>query len=103
MANDNGYILTAMDWRGMSKFDLPVVVKVMLGEPNLFGAIRDNMIQGYANKLALQHFSAKHLLEMDWLRFEGSKIPLWHYRKIPTRVFYGISQGGILGEWIHQT
>ena len=97
MANDNGYILTAMDWRGMSKFDLPVVMKVMLGKPNLFGAICDNIVQGFANKLALQHFSANHLLKMDWLMFEHSKIPLWHYGKTPARVFYGISQGGILG------
>ena len=28
MANDNGYILMAMDWRGMSRSDLPVVIKV---------------------------------------------------------------------------
>ena len=24
MANENGYILTAMDWRGMSVYDLPI-------------------------------------------------------------------------------
>jgi hypothetical protein len=97
MANDHGYILTAMDWRGMSTFDLPVVIKVMIGKPNMFEAVRDNLIQGYANKLALQHFTARHLLDMEWLQFERSDIPRLDYDHPPTRVFYGISQGGILG------
>jgi hypothetical protein len=94
MANDNGYILIAMDWRGMSAFDLPIMIKTLIATPGLFQAVRDNLIQGYANKLAFQHFARHGML--DWLRFEGSVIPTLD-QKPPASVFYGISQGGILG------
>eukprot|EP00980_Cylindrotheca_fusiformis_P007203 scaffold1525_cov142-Cylindrotheca_fusiformis.AAC.3 len=95
MANDNGYIVMAMDWRGMSLFDLPIVIKTLIGNPNQFQSVRDNLIQGYAEKLALQHFARNGML--DWLK----SINRVHYRtkddKPPASVFYGISQGGILG------
>jgi len=99
MANRNGYILTAMDWRGMSQFDFPIVARTMLTDPSLFEAIRDSLIQGYANKFALQHFIQNGMLEMPWLQFpkRGSgpqTIP--HDAGTPS-MFYGISQGGILG------
>ena len=86
----------AMDWRGMSSFDLPMVIKVLIGNPNLFQAVRDNLIQGFANKLCLQHFSQNGMLELDAFKFDSRSIPLKN-RGIPTSVFYGISQGGILG------
>jgi hypothetical protein len=107
MAHDQGYIITAMDWRGMSRFDVLVVAKVLLSAPRLFQSVRDNLIQGYVNKLALQHFSRHSMLAMDWFVFDakekrsnGTSAP----RTVPTLnnstpafVFYGISQGGILG------
>ena len=85
-----------MDWRGMSSYDLLVVIKTLIGTPRLFQAVRDNLIQGYANKFALQHFSQNGMLEMGWLEFEGSRLPTFQDRP-PVSVFYGISQGGILG------
>ena len=96
MAHNNGYITMAMDWRGMSSFDLPVVIKVLIGNPNLFQAVRDNLIQGFANKLCLQHFSQNGMLDLDAFKFDGRRIPVKDRGK-PTSVFYGISQGGILG------
>ena len=102
MAHENGYIITAMDWRGMSIFDLPMVVKVLLSKPHLFQAVRDNLIQAYANKFALQHFSQNSLLSMEWLSFRleadstTNPIPTFQGRP-PVFVFYGISLGGILG------
>ncbi|KAL3940751.1 MAG: hypothetical protein SGBAC_004758 [Bacillariaceae sp.] len=94
MAHDNGYLLMAMDWRGMSLFDLPVVIKVLIGNPSQFQSVRDNLIQGYAEKLALQHFARNGML--DWLTIDGTKLPTVEGKQ-PTSVFYGISQGGILG------
>lgn len=94
MANDNGYLLFSMDWRGMSAFDLPVVIKTLIGNPNLFRSVRDNLIQGMANKFAFQHFCRNGLLK--WLRIGGSTLPTFR-QEPPTSVFYGISQGGILG------
>lgn len=94
MAHDNGYLLMAMDWRGMSLFDFPVVVKTLIGNPTHFQSIRDNLIQGYAEKLALQHFARHGMLE--WLSIDGKKLPTVDDKQ-PASVFYGISQGGILG------
>jgi hypothetical protein len=36
MAHDEGYLIMAMDWRGMSVYDLPVVAKILLFQPSLF-------------------------------------------------------------------
>jgi hypothetical protein len=106
MAHDEGYVITAMDWRGMSSYDLLMVVKVLISMPRLFQAVRDNLIQGYACKYALQHFSRHALLSVDWLTFQhpGNRTSLAAPKSVPTldnklpaHVFYGISQGGILG------
>jgi len=101
MANTNGFIITAMDWRGMSSFDLLMVIKVLMSTPKTFEGVRDNLIQGYANKLALQHFTRHGLLDSDWVQFKtgfNQKHPVPLHRGLhPTSVFYGISQGGILG------
>jgi hypothetical protein len=86
MANENGYLLMAMDWRGMSTFDLPVVIKTLIGNPGLFQAVRDNLIQGYSEKLALQHFSRNGMF--DWLKIDGVVIPT-EKNDQPASVFYG--------------
>jgi hypothetical protein len=103
IANDEGYAIIACDWRGMSAFDLLVVAKVLLSTPRLFQGVRDNLIQGYANKYALQHFTRNGMLSMDWFSFqsdqEGSRAmptPTLD-EKPPVTIFYGNSQGGILG------
>jgi hypothetical protein len=101
MATSNGYIITAMDWRGMSSFDLLMVIKVLMSTPRTFEAVRDNLIQGYASKLALQHFTRHGLLDSDWVQFktgfnQDHPVPLYQGSQ-PASIFYGISQGGILG------
>jgi len=102
MANDQGYLIVAMDWRGMSIFDLPVVIKTLTSTPRLFQAIRDNLIQGYANKLAMLHFARNGMLESEWLHFHDSfsgkgRLPQMKPMDLLPQVFYGNSQGGILG------
>lgn len=94
MANRNGYLLFSMDWRGMSAFDLPIIIKTLVGSPNLFKSVRDNLIQGLANKFAFQHFCRHGLL--TWLRIGGKTLPTLN-NDHPPSIFYGISQGGILG------
>lgn len=92
-----------MDWRGMSSFDLLTMVKVLMSIPKTFEAVRDNLIQGYANKLALQHFTRHGLLDTDWVKFKTGvtakdhAITLHSNGTRPVSVFYGVSQGGILG------
>lgn len=113
MADRNGFVLTAMDWRGMSKFDYPLILQTMLSKPSNFESIRDNLIQGYTNKYAFQHFSQNGMLEREWFQFsnsDSSKVfsipqdivakPISNQTQgeasLPS-LFYGISQGGILG------
>ncbi|KAG7344243.1 hypothetical protein IV203_022251 [Nitzschia inconspicua] len=96
MANDNGYLMMAMDWRGMSSYDLPIVIKTLIGTPDLFQAVRDNLIQGYVNKLCLQHFSQNGMLDLDAFKFDGNAMSTVD-DAAPASIFYGISQGGILG------
>jgi hypothetical protein len=109
IAEQSGWIFVAMDWRGMSNYDFPVVARTMLSDPSLFESVRDNLIQGYANKLALQHFVQNGMLDMDWLKFNDidgnlQSIPR-SFQSLDDRTdtdrvrtaFYGISQGGILG------
>ena len=109
MAHDNGYIIVAMDWRGMSKYDLPLIARTMISEPSLFESVRDNLIQGYANKFVLQHFIHNGMLEKEWFQFQTSEasdltIPRLIANEssdlinneIPS-VFWGLSQGGVLG------
>lgn len=96
MAEENGYINMAMDWRGMSIFDLPVVIKTLIGKPDQFQSVRDNLIQGFADKLCLQHFSQNGMLDLDVFHFDGKPIP-WLGQTQPVSAYYGISQGGILG------
>eukprot|EP00980_Cylindrotheca_fusiformis_P008960 scaffold1912_cov135-Cylindrotheca_fusiformis.AAC.7 len=100
VAEDQGYLVLAMDWRGMSSFDIPVMMKALLADPALIEATRDNMMQGYICRLAMQHFARNGLLTRSWLSFthDGTvhNIPT-HRTKHPTSVFYGNSQGGILG------
>ena len=76
--------------------DLPIIIKTLIGTPRLFEAVRDNLIQGYANKFTLQHFIQNGMLFEDWFKFENSYLQTWH-GGAPAQVYYGISQGGILG------
>jgi len=101
LANREGYVVIAMDWRGMSNLDLLVVIKVLMAQPSLFQAVRDNLIQGFGCKYALLVFAKRALLTMPWFLFEsddGSQKAIPNYSGVsPTIAFYGISQGGILG------
>ena len=103
MAQNEGYVLMAMDWRGMSTYDLLLVVKILISKPHQFESVRDNIIQGYGCKYAMQHFARHALLSMDWFKFSISPVDnTLHLVKTydndpPANVFYGISQGGILG------
>lgn len=104
IANNEGYLIMAIDWRGMSAYDLLNVIKTLISTPEQAQALRDNIIQGYASKYALQSFARTTLLSMDWLRFKVPNQEVPTYKAIPTLdqknpsfVFYGVSQGGILG------
>jgi len=91
-ANSEGYILLASDWRGMCRKDLPVLMRTLLATPESLLSVRDNIVQGFANKLHIQHFCRTRLL--DFINENGINLLV---EKTPTYAFYGVSQGGILG------
>ena len=96
VANEEGYILFASNWRGMSYLDLTLIIRAFVAEPNLLDSVQANIMQGYGNKAAIQHFVRNSLLDMSFMKFDGKPIRLNEERD--TRyLFYGISQGGILG------
>jgi hypothetical protein len=88
---------------GECSYDLLVVAKVLMSTPRLFQSIRGNLIQGYANKCALQHLTRNGMLSMDWFRFQldqkgSTSMPTPTLDdKYPATIFYGNSEGGILG------
>jgi len=96
MADENGYLLIAADWRGMSMFDLPIIARVLLADPSLFQATLDNLIQGYASMLCMLHYTQTSMLTElpSFLHFNGQPVPVDPDFEV---TFYGISQGGILG------
>ncbi len=95
LAEAQGYILFASNWRGMSHLDLGLLLRSFVAEPNVLQSIQANIMQGYGSKAAIQHFARTSLLTRDFMRtnFELSGLDQSHVRY----VFYGISQGGILG------
>lgn len=94
MSHEEGYIFISSNWRGMSIFDIPVIVKAFAGDPNIVNNIRDNIIQGYGFKAGVQHFCKYELLNMDFMKFNRDSIIDTQPHRM---IFYGISQGGILG------
>ena len=90
-ANEEGYIMMATDWRGMSRLDLMVVQKTFLADPSLLDSIQANVMQGFGFKASIQHFVETKLLAKEFLNLEARKDKKVRY------VFWGISQGGILG------
>ena len=53
IANRNGYVMTACDWWGMSKYDVPVIVEMMAMDISDFVIIPDRLTQGMVNALLL--------------------------------------------------
>ena len=83
----------------MSNFDLVVVLKTLIGNPNNFQATRDNLIQGYINKLAFQHFAQNGMLDQWFMKYDnGTPIPTLDDQP-PASVFYGISQGTLSNDF----
>ena len=92
IANEEGYVYIATNWRGMSFLDLGVIVRALVAQPHIFESVKDNIIQGYGYKAAVQHFVKNDLLKMDFMKFNENSIML--EEDTPLRyLFHGISQG----------
>ena len=76
-------------------FDIPEIVKAFASDTNLLTSYRDNIIQGFGFKAGIAHFCKYGLLNMDFMKL-GNKIIRGHDNH-PRMIYYGVSQGGILG------
>ena len=98
MANDEGYIITSMDFRGMTRSDLPTMLKALVSNSELFRSTRDNVIQGYAARIVMNRFAREGLWRTGWVSFRGGQGNLVEPGLVePAYVFYGNSMGGLLG------
>jgi hypothetical protein len=106
-ANEEQYIILAMDCRGFSSFDYPLVIKVLLGAPHLTQSLRDHAIQGFVSRMVLHEFARSGMLDCEWMQFTETQADnnvrkqLHPLPKSPdikiTHAYYGISMGGIFG------
>mmetsp|Transcript_84014 Transcript_84014/g.237921 ORF Transcript_84014/g.237921 Transcript_84014/m.237921 type:complete len:753 (+) Transcript_84014:1480-3738(+) len=137
MAQDNQWVLVATDWRGMTRFDTPVVLQALMSEPqkiiNTVGNIKQSFVHqalllSLAPSLASEQL-VKGSTEVDadsswWSAFSSASTTtttdsftdsfnatsdhgeLAFLESVP-RVFYGVSNGAVLGagytSWVAPT
>lgn len=84
-------VVVALDWRGFSRHDLPVVLRALTWNPRLLVEVGDAARQGFLNvHSAVQWTRGAQFREI----VEGSGAAL---AREPEYLFYGYSLGGILG------
>ena len=137
IAQDNQWVMVATDWRGMTRFDTPVVLQAFLSEPhkivNIVGNLKQSFVHqalllGLAPSLASEQL-AKGSTAVDagsswWSAFASASTTtttdsfadsfnatsdhgeLAFLESVP-RVFYGVSNGAVLGagyaSWVAPT
>ena len=92
-ANEDGFLLVAVDWWGMSHPDMPHIMQTITSDPTESFAFVERLHQAMANNLALGYALRTSLTELPELHDPDGELlydPEQHY-------LYGISQGHILG------
>lgn len=92
LADEEGFVVVAADWWGMSEKDRGVVLDKLVTDPANTLIFTDRLHQGMANFLALAYHAQNSLLALPELSIGGE--PAYDPSSI---YFYGISMGHILG------
>jgi hypothetical protein len=92
LADEEGFVVVAADWWGMSAPDQAVVLDKLTNDPANVLAFTDRVHQGMANFLALAHHAQGTIPALPELQIGGA--PAYDASAI---YFYGISMGHILG------
>ncbi len=92
LAEEEGFVVVAADWWGMSSDDRGVLLANLVNDPGNTLAFTDRVHQGMANFLALAHHAQSSLVVLPELQIAGA--PAYDPSAI---YFYGISMGHILG------
>ncbi len=91
IADDQGYVLVATEWQGMSEWDVASAAAALADVSN-FPAITERLMQGVTNALVLTRTMAGVCADEEAFVVEG------HATFDPDERYYmGMSQGGIMG------
>lgn len=94
-ANEYGYVLAATDWIGLSEYDEPTVIVMLLDSFTDFSLVPDRLHQGMLNTLVLNKLLTQSAFTTD------PNVVFGGHSAISTNAsewFYtGNSQGGIMG------
>lgn len=98
LANDNGYVIIAVDWTGMKNEDFEAIVTMMVDDIDRFSIIPERSQQGFVEKLSAMRLISGALAQDDALLAphpdSGKPTVIVDSER---RYYYGNSQGGILG------
>jgi hypothetical protein len=97
LINDNGWVLLAMDWTGMSAEDVTNIVLMSAGDPSDFAMIPERSMQGFVEKLAGMRMMMGSFAEDETVKFQDDLGNLVSVIDTQRRYYYGNSQGAILG------
>lgn len=119
LANENGWILVALDWAGMAQFDLPQAIRIMTSRFDEFASMPQRTVQGWAynamlmrligtdamaNLPAFQSPTTKSSLLKPSRYAEGARTARQaldagniHLAGPLTAGYYGNSQGAVVG------
>ena len=96
MADNYGHIIIATDWKGMSKYDVPMALRIFTKRIGEFSSIPERTQQGWIdNQLFLR--LVKGRLAEDAHLTTASGMPLLPNGKNTTVGYYGNSQGSVIG------
>jgi hypothetical protein len=92
LAQDNGFLLMAMDWTGMALRDSPIITLMLVENPTDFAMIPERIMQSYVEWIYAARVLGSAMADDDALTVDGQSLV------DPDQLsFYGNSQGGILG------
>jgi hypothetical protein len=93
--NENGYVVFASTWKGMSGADQLAIIDMLNTRPGAFNIIPERSVQGFVEFMAAAKVMRGAMADDDAVKFpnaEGTSVI-----DPDTMHYYGISQGGILG------
>ena len=92
MANDNGWSILAMDWTGMTRSDAARVALMLVEDPTEFVMVPERVMQAYVEWI----YGARVVMD-DMAEDEALMVDAQSLIDPEQLLFYGNSQGGILG------
>jgi hypothetical protein len=97
ISNSYNYVLVAMDWYGMAKYDVPIVARWLMSEMSNFASLPEMTLQGFVFKSVMLRVMKGALAKDPAMNF--GEVAVVH-SNTPVG-YYGNSQGGIIGKNNH--